>query len=27
VGYWFDSPASGPDDWRLRFQANFVLPK
>jgi len=27
VGYWFDSPDSGPEGWRFRFQANFVLPK
>ncbi|MEE4218191.1 MAG: transporter [Xanthomonadales bacterium] len=27
VGYWFESPAGAADDWRLRFQANFVLPR
>ena len=27
MGYWFESPAGAADDWRLRFQANFVLPK
>jgi hypothetical protein len=27
AGYWLDSPATGPDGWRLRFQANFVLPR
>lgn len=27
VGYWLDSPESGPEGWRLRLQANFVLPK
>jgi len=27
VGYWFESPDSGPEGFRLRFQANFVLPK
>ena len=26
VGYWLESPASGPDGWRFRLQANFVLP-
>jgi hypothetical protein len=25
VGYWFESPAGAADDWRLRFQANFVF--
>jgi hypothetical protein len=27
VGYWFESPDSGPEGFRFRFQANFVLPK
>jgi len=27
VGYWLDSPDAGPDGWRFRLQANFVLPK
>jgi len=27
VGYWLDSPASGPEGFRYRLQANFVLPK
>jgi len=27
VGYWFESPAGAADDWRLRFQANFVFSK
>ena len=27
VGYWLESPDSGPDGWRFRLQANFVLPK
>jgi hypothetical protein len=27
VGRWLDSPDSGPDGWRFRAQANFVLPK
>ena len=27
VGYWLESPAGAADDWRLRFQANFVLPR
>jgi hypothetical protein len=26
VGYWLDSPATGPEGWRFRLQANFVLP-
>ena len=26
VGYWLDSPDTGPEGWRLRLQANFVLP-
>ncbi len=26
VGYWLDSPESGPEGWRFRLQANFVLP-
>lgn len=27
VGYWLESPESGPEGFRFRFQANFVLPK
>jgi hypothetical protein len=27
VGYWAESSAGGPEDWRFRLQANFVLPK
>jgi hypothetical protein len=27
VGRWLTSPDSGPDGWRFRLQANFVLPK
>lgn len=27
VGYWLDSPDTGPEGWRIRLQANFVLPK
>ena len=27
VGYWLESPAGAADDWRLRFQANFVFMK
>ncbi|THB77865.1 MAG: transporter [Desulfobulbaceae bacterium] len=27
VGYWLESPDSGPDGVRFRFQATFVLPK
>ena len=27
VGYWAKSPDYGPEGFRLRFQANFVLPK
>lgn len=27
VGYWLDSPQSGPEGFRFRLQANFVLPK
>ena len=27
VGRWLTSPDSGPDGWRFRVQANFVLPK
>ena len=27
VGYWVDSPRSGPDGVRYRLQANFVLPR
>lgn len=27
VGYWLESPEAGPEGWRFRLQANFVLPK
>ena len=27
AGYWVDSPDTGPEGWRLRLQANIVLPK
>ncbi|MCT2541156.1 transporter [Sedimentimonas flavescens] len=27
IGYWADSPTGGPEDWRLRLQAQFVFPK
>lgn len=27
VGYWLESPDSGPEGFRFRLQANFVLPK
>jgi len=27
VGYWADSPDTGPEGFRFRLQANFVLPK
>ena len=27
VGYWLESPNTGPEGWRFRLQANFVLPK
>jgi hypothetical protein len=27
VGYWAESPRSGPDGFRFRLQANFVLPR
>ncbi len=27
VGYWAESAAGGPEEWRFRLQANFVLPK
>jgi len=27
VGYWLDAPDAGPEGWRFRVQANFVLPK
>ena len=27
VGYWFESPDAGPEGFRFRLQANFVLPK
>lgn len=27
VGYWAESPTSGPEGWRFRLQANIVLPK
>ncbi len=27
VGYWVESPENGPEDWRFRLQAQFVLPR
>jgi hypothetical protein len=27
VGYWAESPETGPEGFRYRFQATFVLPK
>jgi hypothetical protein len=27
VGYWAESPESGPEGFRFRFQVTFVLPK
>lgn len=27
VGYWLDGPETGPEGFRFRLQANFVLPK
>jgi len=27
VGYWLESPETGPEGFRFRLQANFVLPK
>jgi hypothetical protein len=27
VGYWLESPEPGPEGWRFRLQANFVLPR
>ena len=27
MGYWAQSPANGPQDFRFRLQANIVLPK
>jgi hypothetical protein len=27
VGYWAESPETGPEGFRFRLQANFVLPK
>jgi hypothetical protein len=27
AGYWLETPESGPEEWRFRLQANFVLPK
>jgi len=27
IGYWAESPETGPEGFRFRFQANFVLPK
>lgn len=27
VGYWLESPDSGPEGYRFRLQANFVLPR
>lgn len=26
AGYWSESPAGGPEGWRFRLQASFVLP-
>lgn len=26
VGYWLEAPDTGPEGWRFRLQANFVLP-
>jgi hypothetical protein len=26
MGYWLDSPETGPEGWRFRLQMNFVLP-
>jgi hypothetical protein len=27
VGYWLETPESGPEEWSFRLQVNFVLPK
>jgi hypothetical protein len=27
VGYWLDSPDTGPEGFRFRLQVSFVLPK
>ena len=27
VGYWLESPETGPEGWRFRLQANLVLPR
>jgi len=27
VGYWLESPDKGPEGFRFRLQANFVLPR
>jgi len=27
VGYWAESPDNGPEGFRFRLQANFVLPR
>jgi len=27
VGYWLETPETGPEGWRIRLQANIVLPK
>lgn len=27
VGYWADSPETGPEGWRLRLQAQVILPR
>ena len=27
VGYWLETPETGPEGWRFRLQANIVLPK
>lgn len=27
MGYWLESPDNGPEGFRFRLQANFVLPR
>ena len=27
VGYWLESPEGGPEGWRFRLQAQFVISK
>ena len=27
LGYWLESPRAGPEEWRARFQIQFVFPK